>query len=784
MAKNKPGSGDNYPSLFDQIKDQREELLKEVARVERELTKLYGATYKEVLQLSAVRKAIENGADFEWDANAAASKKLDAALTSLANATTALLQSSVVASWAKGEKNVETNLYAALGGGKAGKEAIQKTAELARASLRERSATAENYFNGKLNGFSVSDSVWNLKGEAKKELEIIIQNGIKEGKTPEALAKEAQRYLKEPNRLFRRVRDKDTGELELSAAAKKYHPGQGVYRSSYKNALRLARTEITAAYRRAEWESYQSNPLIIGYEIRLSNNHTTTTSTGKTVKLVDICDKMAGRYPKPFEWTGWHPQCRCVMIPITVSGADFKERIKALKKGQLQEWKPKDTITEMPAEYTKWMKENEARLLKARSLPYWIRDNYKNGDIKKGLVRQIAELKEVVKQAQEQAAIITEFDAEISSFERWRDTLGLDLSEIYKLRNSGQRDQLEAAVEALNKEAFRRLDIWGDAGNKLYEVIKAAEKAGFSEIAARAKAEYNANNSGNEAGKKWLPCTARLKKATTKYNTELQDAIAKQKAGLQEVTQPKELDNLLTEKERLNPDFWKLLDPKKSIKFDINLPKPKKDPGAHFDTITKTVYIPVSQRYIKSPYGRVRVVYHEVGHAIDDQRRLWRSPEVTAMREAQKARLRQRGNYPIYEEERVYNTKTGAYEYRYKLINSTKVSYGAYVNNRIQLFYDRVRRTPESYFTGKGYNKSDVLEAICSTMDTLMSLNVNYGWGHSKSYMRTYGASEMEYMAHAFENAFHENIVFKHFMPEIYDEMVAYIRSLQKGIDL
>jgi hypothetical protein len=137
-------------------------------------------------------------------------------------------------------------------------------------------------------------------------MEVIIQNGIKEGKSAEEIQKGLRGYLNEPDKLFRRVRNRETGELELSKAAQKYHPGQGVYRSAKANAMRLARTEITAAYRRAEWESYQNNPLIIGYEICLSNNHT-TLKNGKPIPLKDICDELAGVYPKSFLWTGWHP---------------------------------------------------------------------------------------------------------------------------------------------------------------------------------------------------------------------------------------------------------------------------------------------------------------------------------------------------------------------------------------------------------------------------------------------------------------------------------------------
>ena len=155
--------------------------------------------------------------------------------------------------------------------------------------------------------------------------------------------------------------------------------GQGVYRSAYKNARRLAVTEMNAAYRRAEWESYQNNPLIIGYEIILSNNHTTTVN-GKVKRLVDICDKLAGRYPKTFRWTGWHPHCRCEMVPIFISESDFRERIRARKAGKLKDWKPnqKQEVKQVPKALTDWIVQNEERSKGWQTLPYFVRDNRKS----------------------------------------------------------------------------------------------------------------------------------------------------------------------------------------------------------------------------------------------------------------------------------------------------------------------------------------------------------------------------------------------------------------------
>ena len=42
-------------------------------------------------------------------------------------------------------------------------------------------------------------------------------------------------------------------------------------------------------------------------------------------------------------------------------------------------------ITQMPKQFNEWVKANEKRIKSAKSLPYFIRDNYVGGDISKGL---------------------------------------------------------------------------------------------------------------------------------------------------------------------------------------------------------------------------------------------------------------------------------------------------------------------------------------------------------------------------------------------------------------
>ena len=222
----------------------------------------------------------------------------------------------------------------------------------------------------KVNGLGLSDRVWNLTDRFKTELELALDVGIGEGRSAQQISRDVRGYLNQPDKLFRRVRDKH-GNLKLSKAAAAYHPGQGVYRSSYKNALRMARTEVNMAYHAADYESWIDNPLVIGIEVILSNNH---TCNGKP--FVDICDYLKGKYPKAFKFTGWHPQCRCIAIPVTPSKDEVIEYVKAQIAGKdVSNWKFKGEVKDMPKTFTGWMKENAERVERMKSKPYFITDN-------------------------------------------------------------------------------------------------------------------------------------------------------------------------------------------------------------------------------------------------------------------------------------------------------------------------------------------------------------------------------------------------------------------------
>ncbi len=510
MAKKKGTGNTGQLSLFGGSTTQQ--LNNQLADIERKITALYGSTYKYAAQLAQVRAAVNSGQEFTWQGNPAAAKAIEQRLNAVANTLDGQLSKATERSFALGQASTEHALTKALGKDKATKKEVEEINADAAAEMRRRGADGHTYYTQKRGGVSISDKVWNITESTKLEIEIAIQNAALEGQSADDLARTIQQYLEHPERLFRSVRVKDpvtgewTGEYRMSKAAQQCHPGQGVYRSSYKNALRLARTELTQAYRRAEWETYQDNPLITGYRIELSNNHTTTvvTKKGRRIEpLRDICDELAGSvFPKTFLWTGNHPQCRCRMVPITITTDDFKERVKARHRGKLDEWKPKEQTTEMPAAFTKWVEENKHRWQQpGHSAPFFIRDNYQQGNVAKGLDTRItAELEQARLAAEAIKAKepstpqpITDYDTEVMELRSVATKYDLDLTRIEQLRAEGEdKKALRTSLNMQQKLWHKREGNWQTA----YEDAR-AQLTGLMGLLATYRSQENTRDFWN-----------------------------------------------------------------------------------------------------------------------------------------------------------------------------------------------------------------------------------------------------------------------------------------------
>jgi len=237
----------------------------------------------------------------------------------------------------------------------------------------------EAFLQRKVQGLDLSERVWRYTDQFKAEIELGLDIGLRSGLDAASMARQLQQFLQHPDMLFRRVRD-EHGMLHLSQRAAAYHPGQGVYRSSYRNARRLTVTETNMAYHSADYERWQQLDFVVGIEIRLSGNHTCLGRDGKAHDFHDICDDLQGRYPKDFKFVGWHPHCRCQAITILKTEKELMQENQTLLDGKKPTTDSVNRVDDVPDNFKQWLDDNENRIAHAKSVPYFLRDNPKYTD--------------------------------------------------------------------------------------------------------------------------------------------------------------------------------------------------------------------------------------------------------------------------------------------------------------------------------------------------------------------------------------------------------------------
>ena len=213
-------------------------------------------------------------------------------------------------------------------------------------------------------GNNLSPMVWNLADQTKTQLEYYLQTGLSVGRSSSRISQDLRQILNEPDKRFRRVKDKE-GKLVMSQPMKNYHPGQGIYRSSKMNALRLTATSTNMSYRTADYERWSKQDFILGIEIHRSANNRGPCK---------ICDAMVGKYPKTFKFIGFHPFCICFATPITMEPDNFADFL-------LNDTVPQEqVITDIPKTAKDFVDENKNGVQSA----FWYKDNFsKEGDLQR-----------------------------------------------------------------------------------------------------------------------------------------------------------------------------------------------------------------------------------------------------------------------------------------------------------------------------------------------------------------------------------------------------------------
>lgn len=343
--------------------------LRNIATYDRQIDQVFQSAAREAAMLASAAGKIKPDKPFSFTDYPATRKRLEKLLSGLKSGITAVIINGINTEWQLSNRKNDELVKTSIGRYWTGKRGAIHKIRNSKRYFNKNDDARQSFQNRCISGLNLSDRVWRYTEQFKSEIEMGIDIGLRDGLSAEELSRDLRQYLRYPDKLFRRVRD-EHGVLHLSKAAKAFHPGHGVYRSSYKNARRLAATETNMAYRTADYVRWQQLDFVVGIEIRLSNNHTLNG-----VPFEDICDFLQGRYPKDFKFTGWHPHCRCHTVTILKTEEEMAEDNRRIMNGDGTTNDSVNSVRELPKAFTDWAEQNEERAKQGRSLPYFIRDN-------------------------------------------------------------------------------------------------------------------------------------------------------------------------------------------------------------------------------------------------------------------------------------------------------------------------------------------------------------------------------------------------------------------------
>lgn len=216
--------------------------------------------------------------------------------------------------------------------------------------FNNNSDALKSFIQRKDKGMKLSEKIWNISQNYKESLEQTISLAASRGTSAITLSKQISQYLND----FPKLR-KDYTE--------KFGHANDIIDCEYRSA-RLARTEINMAYRSAEQQRWQQMDFVVGYEVKRSGHPFPCK----------VCEALAGKYPKDFVFSGWHPSCRCYVIPILKTEDEFWDYNGSSSTKSVNE------IKDVPDSFTQWVDDNLDRINEAKknnTLPYFLRNNKK-----------------------------------------------------------------------------------------------------------------------------------------------------------------------------------------------------------------------------------------------------------------------------------------------------------------------------------------------------------------------------------------------------------------------
>ena len=186
--------------------------LRNISRIERMVEALFQAAATDAANLSSLIGEL-GGVAFSWYDYPLALAKINEIIARLNSEVEAAIVNGVRSEWTlSNNKNNELcrQVFGSL--------ATSLPIHLARRYFSTNESARDAFIVRRNNGLNLSDNVWRYTNQFKGEIEMALDIGIRSGRSADEISRDVREYLKEPHKLFRRVRD-EHGQLQLSKNA-------------------------------------------------------------------------------------------------------------------------------------------------------------------------------------------------------------------------------------------------------------------------------------------------------------------------------------------------------------------------------------------------------------------------------------------------------------------------------------------------------------------------------------------------------------------------------------
>ena len=316
---------------------------------------------------------------------------------------------------------------------------------------RDNSEALQAFQQRKERGMNLSDKLWDQSQAYREELQDTISAAIERGTDAITLSKQISKYLSDFPAMQRDYKEK-------------YGKASKVQNCEYRS-IRLARSEINMAYRSAEQQRWRQLDFVVGYEIKMSGSH----------PVHDVCDELAGKYPKDFVWNGWHPNCMCYEIPILKTEEEFYN-----KDPEARSW---NEVLDVPEKFNSWVGGNMDRINAAEengTLPYFLADNK----------QYLAKAKEEFKEWEQFTSIIDVYQYAGKVPTETMRIINYELETLYDMPNV----ELNARLDRLEK---RENELEELLSGQLGEKTRVAYEIELKQIQKKIESELNEKENGS-----------------------------------------------------------------------------------------------------------------------------------------------------------------------------------------------------------------------------------------------------------------------------------------------